>query len=75
MGLGEMAGGSRRVTAALMFGRLCFWSRSLSVFWKKIADGWVAIAHRGPRDVADVRWSLAVRVVAARTRVNRRMPK
>jgi hypothetical protein len=31
---------------------------SLSVLWKKIADGRAAIAHRGPRDVRNGRWSM-----------------
>ena len=32
-----------------------------SVFWKKIADGRVAIAHRGPRDVSEGVWSEGLR--------------
>src|SRR5262249_43676744 len=34
-----------------------FLVRSISTFWKKIPDGRIAITHRGPRDVADGRWS------------------
>jgi hypothetical protein len=37
-------------------------------FLEIIADGRIAIAHLGPRDVADGRWSLAVEVVGATRR-------
>src|SRR5262249_48093011 len=43
-------------------------------FWKKIADGRVAIAHGGPKDAAQKVDGRRVGVVGARTRADRRRP-
>ena len=67
-GIGPMCGREETPFAFLMTpGRSeLILVRSLSGFWKKIADGRVAITHRGPRDICDGRWSEGLRAMQLR---------